>query len=478
MGGPTEKSTLSTHTSFARASDAFRFLEDRHMMHLPPTSTVPSRRGHSANDAVAESSLISRQIPTSRGSRIPIVHETEGQTLSSTSDTYNISPNPESVCFPLTGARNANPNAPPITHISHSRVISPLASPLPVLTRIQPYSSSFSRSRFGTDQTDSTSEETTALSPSRSLWESSRYSPSSAEMSPRTPKTAELIQGLPEYNAARVPAIIVSSHSHGSAYDYYKDKKLTSGSPADRDTGFADKAMIRVTRSLHSTSGTLDMRKYNCHVPTHSVYMQSPTRNDQHTRVIRMTPRTPIEEGRAGTGISFNFNSGNDIVDSDSVGDRLNNDQQEITPGRPTVVLVLSGRQLDRGETPASASAPASVKPELECEHSGPLFALGLDPHFQQEPASQSAISCTDSFHTAQEDFMIGDHVSRTNEFGVRARCTRHGNDQSRQIAQNGPPRLHLDLSRSPLVMTRSPATPVSSSWSQDRSHHGTQYTI
>ncbi|CAE6403892.1 unnamed protein product [Rhizoctonia solani] len=473
-GDSTKKLALSTHKSLARASDAFRFLECRHKMHLPPTPTVRSRHGHSANGAVAESSLMSRQIATSRASRIPFTREPDGQTLSSTNATYNLSPNFESVCFPLTGAPTAN--APSISYISHSKVISPLGSPLPVLTRIQPYSSSFSRSRFGTNQTDSTSEEMTALSPSGSLWESSRYSPPSAEMSPKTPKTAELIQRLPEYNGTRVPAIIISSHT--SAYDYYQDKKLTSASPANRDTDFADRGMIRTTRSLHTTSGTLDMRKYNCEVPTHTVYMQSPTRDDQHTRVIHMTPRTPIEEVRAGTGISFDFNSGNDIVNSDSVGDRLNNDQQEIISGRPTVVLVPSGRQLDRGETPASASAPASVKPELECEHNGPLFALGLDPHFQQEPASQSAISCTDSFRTAQEDFTIGDRASWTNEFGVRTRFTRHGNDQSRQIAQNGPPRLHLDLFRSPLAMTYSPGAPVSSSCSQDRSHHGTQYII
>ncbi|CAE6442000.1 unnamed protein product [Rhizoctonia solani] len=474
-GDSTKNPALNTHKSLPRASEAFRFLEDRRKIHLPPTSTVPSRRGYSANDAVAESSLMSRQFPNSRASRIPFVHEPEGQTLSSTNATYNLSPNLEPICFPLTGAPIANSS--PMSHISHSRIISPLGSPLPVLTRIQPYSSSFSRSRFGTSQTDLPLEETIAPSLSRSLWESSRYSPLSAEMSPRTPKTAELIQGLPDNNEARVPAIIVSP-SRTSACDYYQDNKLVFGSPTGRDTDFADTKKIRTFHPLHTTSGTLDMRKYNCHVPTHSVYMQSPARNDQHTRVIHTTPRTPIEEGRAGTGISFGFSLGNNIVNSDSVGERLNSDQQEITPGRPTVVLVPSGRQLDRGETPASASAPASVKPELEHEQNEPLFALGLDPHFQQEPASQSAISCTDSFQTAREEFAIGDHASWTSEFGVQTRFARHGNYQLRQTTRNGPPRLHLDLSQSPLVTTCSPGTPVSSSWSQDRTHHGTQYIV
>ncbi|QRW17301.1 hypothetical protein RhiXN_05303 [Rhizoctonia solani] len=379
-GDSTKNPALNTHKSLPRASEAFRFLEDRRKIHLPPTSTVPSRRGYSANDAVAESSLMSRQFPNSRASRIPFVHEPEGQTLSSTNATYNLSPNLEPICFPLTGAPIANSS--PMSHISHSRIISPL------------------------------------------------------------------------------------------------DNKLVFGSPTGRDTDFADTKKIRTFHPLHTTSGTLDMRKYNCHVPTHSVYMQSPARNDQHTRVIHTTPRTPIEEGRAGTGISFGFSLGNNIVNSDSVGDRLNSDQQEITPGRPTVVLVPSGRQLDRGETPASASAPASVKPELEHEQNEPLFALGLDPHFQQEPASQSAISCTDSFQTAREEFAIGDHASWTSEFGVQTRFARHGNYQLRQTTRNGPPRLHLDLSQSPLVTTCSPGTPVSSSWSQDRTHHGTQYIV
>ncbi|CAE6480655.1 unnamed protein product [Rhizoctonia solani] len=475
IGDSTEKPALTTtHKSLARASDAFRFLEDRYNIHLPPTSTTPGRRGHSANDAVAESSLMSRQIATSRVSGIPFVRKPEGQqTLSSTNTTYNLSSNSKAVCFPPAGTPIAN--APPGSHISHSRVISPLGSPLPVLTRIRPYSSSFSRSRFGTNQTDSTSEET-APSPSRSLWESSRYSPPSTEMSPRTPKTAELIQGLPEYNEIPTPAIVVSP-SQASAYDYYQDKKLTSGSPAYRDADFADREVIRTTHSLHRTPGTLDVREYGCHVPTHSVYMQLPTRKDQHTRVIRMTRSIPIEEGRAGTGISFDFNLGDNVVNSDSVGDYLNNDQQEITPGRPTVVLVPAGRRVDRGEGPASASAPASVKPELDCEQSGPLFALGLDPHSQQA-ASQSAISCTDSFYTAREEFTIGDHPSGTNEFGVRTKFTRNVNYQSRQNAQTGAPKLNLDLSRSPLVATCGPAASVSSSRSQDSSHHGTQYII
>ncbi|CAE6496215.1 unnamed protein product [Rhizoctonia solani] len=475
-GDSTKKPILSTHKSLARASDAFRFLEDRYNIHLPPTPTTPSRRGYSANDAVAESSSMSRQIATSRVCGIPIVREPEGQqTLSSTNATYNLSTNSEAVCFPLTGG--SVPNAQPGSHISHSRVISPLGSPLPVLTRIQPYSSSFCRSRFGTNQTDSTFEETAAPSPSRSLWESSRYSPPSAEMSPRTPKTTELIQGLPERNGIPAPSIVISP-SQTSAYDYYQDKKLSSGSPAGRDTDFADRELIRTTRSLHRTPGTLDARKYDYHVPTHSVYMQPSARKDQHTRVIHMTRSIPIEEDRAGTGISFDFNSGNNIVDSDSVGDCLNNDQQEITPGRPTVVLVPSGRQFDRGEGPASASASASVKPELDREQSGPLFALGLDPHFQQEPASQSAISCTDSFYTAREEFTIGDHASWTNEFGVRTRFTRNGNGQPRQIAETAAPKLNLDLSHSPLVASCGPATGVSSSWSQDSSHHGTQYIV
>ncbi|KDN40935.1 hypothetical protein RSAG8_07803, partial [Rhizoctonia solani AG-8 WAC10335] len=237
-GDSTKKPALTTHKLLARASDAFRFLEDRYNIHLPPTPTAPGRRGHSANDAVAESSLMSRQIATSRVSGVPFVHEPEGQqTLSSTSATYNLSSNSKAVCFPRAGAPIAN--VPPGSHISHSRVISPLGSPLPVLTRIRPYSSSFSRSRFGTNQTGSTSEEMTAPSPSRSLCESSRYSPSSTEMSPRTPKTAELIQGLPEQNEIPAPAIVVSP-SQASAYNYYQDKKLTSGSPACRDADFAD----------------------------------------------------------------------------------------------------------------------------------------------------------------------------------------------------------------------------------------------
>ncbi|CAE7217063.1 unnamed protein product, partial [Rhizoctonia solani] len=472
-GGSTKKPALTTHKPLTNASDAFRFLEDRYNIQLPPTLIAPGRRGHSANDAVAESLLISRHISTPKVSGIPIVREPEGQqTLSSINATYNLSSNSKAACFPFTGAPIAN--APPGSHISHSRVILPLGSPLPVLTRIRPYSSSFSRSRFGTNQTDSTSEETTAPSPSRSLSESSCYSPPSADMSPRTPKTAELIQGLPEHNEMPAAAIVVSP-SQASAYDYYQDKKLASGSPTHRDAGFAGREVIRATRSLHRTPGTLDARKYNCHVPTHSVYMQLPTRKDQHTRVIRATRSAPIEEGRAGTGISFDFNLGDNIVNSDSVGDRLNNDQQDITPGRPTVVLVPSGRQLDRGEGPASASASASVKPELDCEQNGPLFVLGLDPHFQQESASQSAISRTDTFYTAREEFTIGDYANWTNEFGVRTRFTRNGNDQSRQIAQNGVPKLNLDLSRSPLVATCGPASTVSSSQSREPSHHGIQ---
>ncbi|KAG8691725.1 hypothetical protein FRC11_011588 [Ceratobasidium sp. 423] len=475
IGDSTKKPALSTHKSLARASDAFRFLEDRYNLHLPPTPTAPSRRGHSANDAVAESSLMSRQIATSPVPGIPFVHKPEGQqTLSPTNATYNLSTRAEPVCFLLAGASIAN--APPGSHISHSRVISSLSSPLPVLTRIQPYSSSFSRSRYGTNQTDSASEETTAPSPSRSLWESSRYSPPSVEMSPGTPKTPELIQGLPEHNGIPAPAIVVSP-SQTSAYDFYQDKKLTSGSPTGRDADFADREVTRATHSLHRTPGTLDMRVYDCHVPTHSVYMQDPTRKDQHTRVTHMTRSVPIEEGRAETGISFDFNSGDNIVNDDSVGDCLSSDQREITPGRPTVVLVPSGRQLDRGEGPASASASASVKPELDREQSGPLFASGLDPHFQ-ELTSQSAISCTDSFYTAREEFTIGDHVGWANEFGVRTRFTRNGNGQPRQIAQAGPPKLNLNLSRSPLVETCGPATSVSSSWPQDPSHHGTQYIV
>ncbi|CAE6478589.1 unnamed protein product [Rhizoctonia solani] len=475
IGDSTKKLGLTTHKSFPRASDAFRFLEDRYNVHLPPTFTAPGRRGHSANDAVAESSLMPRQIATSRVSGIPFVREPEQQqTLSSTNATYYLSSNSKAICFPPAGALIAN--APPGSHISHSRVISPLGSPLPVLTRIRPYSSSFSRPRFGTNQTDSTSEETTAPSPSRSLWESSRYSPPSTDMSPRTPKNAEVIQGLPEHNEIPAPAIVVSPFQT-YAYDYYQDKKLTHGSPAYRDADFADTEVIRATRSLHRTPGTLDGRKYDCHVPTHSVYMQLPARKDQHTRVIRMTRSIPIEEGRARTGISFDFNLGDNTVDSDSVGDCLNNDQQEITPGRPTVVLVPSGRQLDRGEGPASASALASVKLELDREQSGPLFVVGLDPHFQQA-ASQSAISRTDSFYTAREEFTIGDHAGWTNEFGVRTILTRNGNDQSRPIAQTRPPKLNLDLSRSPLVTTYGPVTPVSSLRSQDSSHHGTQYIV
>ncbi|KAJ1307015.1 hypothetical protein OPQ81_007994 [Rhizoctonia solani] len=461
------------YAGFSKSTPELSVRTHRNLQFGPPPPQTPNP---SANDAVTESSLISRQIPTSGVSGIPFAHGTEGQqTLSTRNATHNLPANAEPVCFPFAGTSIIN--GPSGSHISHSRIISPLGSPLPVLTRIQPYSSSFSRSGFGINQRESTLEEMAAPSPSRSLWESSCYSPPTVEMSPRTPKTAELIQGLPAHNGIPTPNIAVSP-SQTSACDYYPDKKLSFCSPAGRDADFADRKVIRRTRSLHRTPGTLDMRGYGCHVPTQSVYMQSPTQEDQHTRVIHMTRSTVIEEGRAGTGNYFDFNSDDNIVNSDSVGDCPNNDHQEITPGRPTVVLVPSGKQLDHVEGPSSASAPASVTPELDREQSGPLFALGLDPRFQQEAASQSAISCADSFYTAREEFTIGDHPSWTNEFGVRTRFTRNGNDQSRQMSQAKAPKLNLDLSRSPLVATCGPVTSVSSSHSQDPSHHGTQYIV
>lgn len=466
-GDSTQGPPLITHKSHAKASDAFRFLEDRYTKDLPPTLAVPGPRGHSANGAVGESSLAAKQIVTSREPRIPFVHERGGQTLPLINATYNVPSEGEPVCFlPVA-------NTSPASHISHSRVIAPLGSPLPVLTRIQPYSSSFSRAHYGTQQTDSDSEETTAPSPSRSLWESSRYSPPSAGMSPRTPRTAELIQGSPRRTQMPLPSIAISP-PRASVYEYLQDKKLASELPTGRNAGFADREVIRVSRPLHKPYGALDMQNYARHVPTQSVYMQSHARKDRHTRITRTTRRIPIQEDRTGLDISFDFTSGNDIMDSDSVGEGLNNDQQEITPGRPSVVLVPSGRRSDRSETPASASAPASVKPELEREPSGPRFASGLDPHFLLDSATQSSISRASSFHTAQEDFVEAEHPYCVREFGDEKRYTHNdAGGGSYAITRGGPPKLYLDLSGTPLAAIAGPGAQVSRS--RGRPHHGTQ---
>ncbi|KAB5594757.1 hypothetical protein CTheo_1736 [Ceratobasidium theobromae] len=472
-GDPTQKLHLSTHKSPTSASDAFRFLEARYAKHLPPTPTIHGPRGYSANDAVAESSWMRERITTSRVSRIPFVRDRMEQTLSFRNDTRDRPHGLEPVWFPTAGGA---PNASPSSHISHSKVISPLISPLdspsPVLNRIQPYSLSFSRSHFGTNVKYSPSGEITVSSPSQSLWESSRYSPPDAEWGPRTPKTAELIQGSPR-RARRSPPTIVVSPSPVSSCDYFQEKELASDSPAGRYTAFADRRMIRTSRSLHTTSATRDREYYDCHVPVKSVYMQPSAQRDQHTRITRVTPGLHIHQDREGPGISFNFDSGNNILDSDSVGDWLNNDYLEITPGRPTVVLVPSGRRTDCGEAPASASGPASVKPEVGCAQTGPLLASGLGPHSLLESTSQSSISRTTSFHTAQEDFVEAEHPCCCcgHECGDKVGYTRAAIGEIHTITPIGPSKLRLGR------RLAGPGAQVSSPV-QGCPHHGTQLII
>ncbi|KAG8741304.1 hypothetical protein FRC10_003008 [Ceratobasidium sp. 414] len=161
-------------------------------------------------------------------------------------------------------------------------------------------------------------------------------------------------------------------------------------------------------------------------------------------------------------------------MESDSVGDGLDDDQQNITPGRPTVVLVPSGRRFDRSEVPASASAPASVKLKLEREGCGPRFAPGRDPRFPLESESLSSQSCASSFYTAQE-FPA--------EPGSRAHGDGHARNGTSGTSErtSGTPRLAADFSPSldlssnaPLAASAGPATGISSSprW-QDQLHHG-----
>ncbi|KAG9098212.1 hypothetical protein FS749_004375 [Ceratobasidium sp. UAMH 11750] len=439
-GDTSKKPLFSTHKSLTKASDAFRFLQDRYNKPLPPTPRVHNPRGRSVNDAVAESSSALETAATSRTPRMSFVHEPERQTLQLNDATCSIWPKAGHVSF------SAGANALPGSHISHSRTISPLGSPLPVLTRTQPCSSSFTRR----GSNHSSSDETTAPSPSQSLSESSRSQ--SGEMSPRTPSTLEPLQGV----YARMRGAIVQS-PQSLNFEYVQDKKLNLG--PHQDAGFAD----RTNRALHPNSRVHEIQNYDCHVPTDSVYMESPTREDPQS----IGPR----EGRTGLGISFNFNSGNDTTESDSVGDGLDDDQQDITPGRPTVVLVPSGR---RCEVPASASAPASVNLELEREGCGPRFAR--DPRFL-ESESLSSQSCASSFYTAQE--ILGEH-------GLDARTRGDGQARSGTSGTSrrtsGTPRLSpsLDLcSKSPPAASAGPALGVSSSprW-QDQSHHGTQFIL
>lgn len=290
--------------------------------------------------------------------------------------------------------------------------------------------------------------------------------------------TADLIQGSPVQVRARPLAIVVSP-SQVSAYEEIQEKKVSFGHPPHRLADFADRGVIRVTRPLRETSGALDAQNYDCHVPTQSVYMQSPTREDRHTRTTRPPRRIhiPAEEVRAELGISFDFNSGDDRVVADSVGDGLDDDQQDITPGRPTVVLVPSGRRSDRGEDPASASASASVNLELECEHSGPRFAPGLDPQFPLESEDHSSISRASSFHTAQEDFVEPEysHCARFGN-GVRRGHARNGTSGTPRLALDFSPRTNLDFDPSAtLAATAVPSLRVSSSPQSRSSHHGTQ---
>ncbi|KAF8603892.1 hypothetical protein BDV93DRAFT_523045 [Ceratobasidium sp. AG-I] len=474
-GDSTKKPLFSTHKSLTKASDAFRFLEDRYDKDLPPTPVEHNPRGPSVNDAVGGSSSASNPTATLRVPHSPFVHERGGETFPLSNATYNSPTRVEPVCFSLAGV---GPSASPGSHISHSRAISPLGSPLPVLTRIRPYSSSFSRARHATNHTPSSSEETTAPSPSRSLSESSRYSPPSAEISPRTPMTSDLIQGFPTQTRARPLAIVVSP-SQVSAYEELQEKKVSFGHPSHRLADFADRGVIRVTRPLRATSGALDAQNYDCHVPTQSVYMQSPTHEDRHTRTTRPPRRIriPAEEVRAGLGISFDFNSGDDRVVADSVGDRLDEHQRDITPGRPTVVLVPSGRQFDRGEDPASASASASVNLELECERHGPRFAPGLDPQFPLESETHSSVSHASSFYTAREDFVEPEfsHCARFgNRFGHGH--ARNGTSGTSSVALDFSPRVNLDFDQSvTLAATAVPSLQVSSSPQSRNLHHGTQ---
>jgi hypothetical protein len=454
-GDSSKKPLFSTHKSLTKASDAFRFLQDRYNKALPPTPAVHNLRGPSVNDAVAESSSAPKTAATSRTPRMPFVHEPGRPSMPLGSDTYNILP--KAVCF-----------SPGTAHISHSRTISPLG--LPLLTR--PYSSSFSRARSGTNH--SSSDETTAPSPSRSLSESSH--PPSPDMTPRTPLTSDLLQGSPVYARMR-PAAIVVSPSQSSAYEYLQDKKLNSGFATAQDTGIADREVIRTSRALRTTSGVNDKQYYDRHVPTQSVCMQSPTREDRRSQIGHTRIHIPSRQGRAGLGISFDFNSGND---SDSVGDGQSDDQQEITPGRPTVVLVPSGSRSDRGEAPASASARASVNLELEREGCGPRFAPGLQ--FPLESESQGSQSCASSFYTAQEAFLDSRWAGVSEHGDGHARkCTSgtlgHASGTPRR-APDFSPTLHLDfVSNPPLAASAVPALGVSSSPnSQDHLHHGTQF--
>ncbi|KAG8703470.1 hypothetical protein FRC09_004148, partial [Ceratobasidium sp. 395] len=463
-GDSSKKPLFSTHKSLTKASDAFRFLQDRYNKALPPTPGVHNPRGPSVNDAVAESSSTPKSATpktaaTSRTPRTPFVHEPERQTLRLNDATYNLSPN--------AGHTSFSASALPGSHISHSRTISPLGSPLPVLTRIHPYSSSFSRARRGSNH--SSSDETTAPSPSRSLSESSHCSPQSAEMSPRTPLTSEMLQGSPVYARMRLPGV-VQSPSESSAYEYSQHKKVNLGSPNSQDTGFADREALRTNRALRTTSRVHDTQIYDCHVPMH-VYMESSTREDPQSPIGPSITHIPAREGRTGLGISFDFNSGNDIMESDSVGDGLDDDQQDITPGRPTVVLVPSGRRSDRSEVPASASASASVNLKLEREGCGPR--LGRDPRFPLESESLSSQSCATSFHTAQEilvEHEHGDGHARNDTSGTSRRAS-----GTPRLAADFSPSQHLDLtSNAPLAASAGPAVGISSSSrSQDQLHHG-----
>ncbi|KAG9127298.1 hypothetical protein FRC07_014968 [Ceratobasidium sp. 392] len=465
-GDSSKKPLFSTHKSLTKASDAFRFLQDQYNKALPPTPGVHNPRGPSVNDAVAESSSTPKTAATSRTPRMSFVHEPERQTLRLNDATYNLSPNAGHTSF----SAGANTGS----HISYSRTISPLGSPLPVLTRIHPYSSSFSRARRGSNH--SSSDETTAPSPSRSLSESSHCSPQSAEMSPRTPLTLEMQQGSPVYARMR-PLAIVQSPSESSAYEYLQNKKLNLGSSSDDLTGFAEPEAIRTNRALRATSRVHDTQNYDCHVPTHSVYIQSPARED-HQSPIEQSIRIPTREGRAGLGISFDFNSGNDIMEPDSVGDGLDDDQLDITPGRPTVVLVPSGRRSDRSEVPASASPSASVNLKLERAGRGPR--LGHDPRFPLESESLSSQSCASSFYTAQEILVEPELDSRTlghgdgharNDTSGTSRCASGTPRQTADFSAS----LHLDLtSNAPLAASAGPAVGISSSSrTQDQLHHG-----
>ncbi|QRV89085.1 hypothetical protein RhiJN_17103 [Ceratobasidium sp. AG-Ba] len=457
-GDSSKKPTFSTHKSLTKASDAFRFLQHRYNNHLPPTMRVHNPRGPSLNGAVAESSTP----PSSRTPHTPFVPEPERQQTLSVETTYNANLGQNAHTSFLTNS--------PGSQSARSSIISPLGSPLPVLTRIQPYSSSFSRAaRRGSNH--SSSDETAAPSPSRSL------SDCSQEHSPRTPLTL----GSPTYARTRALAI-VDSPLESSAFDYAHDiQQLRLGHP----TGFADREMIRTNRALHTISGAHDTAQNNlCQVPASSVYMQSSLGEDPiQSRLGRKKTAHPVptREDRLGLSIiSFNFNSGNNTLDSDGTSD---DQQYDITPGRPTVVLVPSGRsRSDRGQFLASASESASVNLELEREVSGPRFALGHGPRTQVESESLS----TTSLHAAHE-------IPVEPEISSRARCgdehARNGTSGSPTISKHtsGTPRLprnsptqpHLDSSKSPSAASAGPALQVSSSSrSRDKLHHGTQFIL